>query len=121
MRDFIETDYSLLLSKFECEEKFLENLEVTPQYSPFQPKNLFKPELCSNQGTFGFPHPPTPTSFPLQILHPPPPPPLKRTMVDDIKQPIFKGTRSEYPEKFWLLCEAVWKMKQVHDENIKKV
>jgi len=41
-------------------------------------------------------------------------------MVDDIKLPMFKGTRSEDPKQFWFLWEVVWTKKQVHDEYIKK-
>ena len=36
---------------------------------------------------------------------------------DDIKLPVFKGTRSKDPEQFWFLCEAVWTAKNIMDQN----
>ena len=36
-----------------------------------------------------------------------PQPPRRNRMGDDMKLPIFKGTRLEDPEQHWILCEAV--------------
>ena len=38
----------------------------------------------------------------------------------DIKLPIFNGNGLEDPKKHWFLCEVVWTMRQIQDENIKK-
>ena len=40
-------------------------------------------------------------------------------MVDDMKLPIFKGIRLQDPEQHWFLCEAIWHVKQVIDDDIK--
>ena len=40
-------------------------------------------------------------------------------MGDDIKLPFFKGTGLEDPEQHWFLCEVVWNVKQVIDDDIK--
>ena len=40
-------------------------------------------------------------------------------MVDDIKLPVFRGTRLEDPDQHWFLCKAVWSVKQVTDNYIK--
>ena len=42
-------------------------------------------------------------------------------MGDDMKLPIFKGTRAEDPEQHWFLCEAMWTIKAINDDNIKLV
>ena len=39
-------------------------------------------------------------------------------MGDDMKLPVFKGTRLKDPEQHWFLCEAVWNVKQVIDIDI---
>ena len=39
---------------------------------------------------------------------------------DDMKLPLFQGYGTKDPEKYWFLCEAVWMVKQVQDNNIKK-
>ena len=39
-------------------------------------------------------------------------------MDDDIKLPIFRGTRLEDPKHHWFLCEAVWNVKQVHNDAV---
>ena len=39
---------------------------------------------------------------------------------DDVKLPLFHRNGMEDPEKYWFLCEAVWTVKQVQDEDIKK-
>ena len=41
-------------------------------------------------------------------------------MNDDIKLPIFKGTRSEDPEQFLFLCEAVWTANNIMDQNTRR-
>ena len=41
-------------------------------------------------------------------------------MGDDIRLPIFRGTRAEDPEQHFFLCEAVWNIKQVHNDDIKR-
>ena len=38
----------------------------------------------------------------------------------DIKLPIFNGNGLEDPEQHLFLCEAVWTVRQIQDENIKK-
>ena len=42
-------------------------------------------------------------------------------MGDDMKLPIFKGTGAEDPEQHWFLCEAVWTIKAINDDNSKLV
>ena len=42
-------------------------------------------------------------------------------MGDDMKLPTFKGTGAEDPEQHWFLCEAMWTIKAIHDDNIKLV
>lgn len=37
----------------------------------------------------------------------------------DMKLPVFKGTRLEDLEQHWFLCELVWNVKQVIDDDIK--
>ena len=39
---------------------------------------------------------------------------------NDIKLQIFNGNGLEDPEQHWFLCEAVWKVRQVQDESIKR-
>ena len=39
---------------------------------------------------------------------------------DDVKLPLFHGNMIEYPEQYWFLCQAVWTVKQVQDEDIEK-
>ena len=41
-------------------------------------------------------------------------------MNDNIKLPVFKGTRSEDLEQFWFLCEAVWTAKNIMDQDIRR-
>ena len=40
-------------------------------------------------------------------------------MIDDIKLPIFRGTGLEDPDQHRFLCEAVWSVKQVTNNDIK--
>ena len=47
--------------------------------------------------------------------------PLHRNrMVDDIKLPIFRGTGFEDPKQHFFLCESVWHIKQVQNDDIKR-
>ena len=43
-----------------------------------------------------------------------------RMASDDVKLPLSHGNRTEDIEQYFFLCEAVWTMKQVQDEDIKK-
>lgn len=45
--------------------------------------------------------------------------PRRNRMGDDMKLPVFKGTCLEDPEQHWFLCEVVWSVKQVIDDDIK--
>ena len=38
-----------------------------------------------------------------------------------MKLPTFKGTGAEDPRQHWFLCEAVWTIKGIQDDNIKLV
>ena len=40
-------------------------------------------------------------------------------MADNIKLPVFRGTRLEDPYQHWFLCKVVWSIKQVTDNDIK--
>ena len=42
-------------------------------------------------------------------------------MGDDMKLPTSRGTGEKYPEQHWFLCEAVWTIKQIQDDNTKLV
>ena len=42
-------------------------------------------------------------------------------MGDDIKLPVFWGTGAEDPDQHLFICEAVWNIKQVHNDDIKRV
>ena len=46
-------------------------------------------------------------------------PPHKNAMADDIKIPIFRGTGLEDPDQHGFLCEVVWNVKQVANNNVK--
>jgi len=37
-----------------------------------------------------------------------------------IKMPMFKGVGSEDPDQFWFMIKAVWEVKGVTNDNIKK-
>ena len=39
---------------------------------------------------------------------------------DDVKIPLFQGNGTKDPEQYWFLCEAIWIVKQVQDDDIKK-
>ena len=42
-------------------------------------------------------------------------------MGDDTKLPIFRGTGLEDPEQHWFLCEAVWTIKHITNNDVKIV
>ena len=48
-------------------------------------------------------------------------PPRRNRMGDDMKLPTFRGTGAEDLEQHWFLCEAVWTIKQIQDDNTKLV
>ena len=41
-------------------------------------------------------------------------------MGDDIKLPVFWGTSIEDPNQHFFLCEEVWNIKQVQNDDTKK-
>jgi hypothetical protein len=41
-------------------------------------------------------------------------------MADEMRLPIFRGYGSEDPDQHWFLCEAVWNIKNVTDEAVKR-
>ena len=41
-------------------------------------------------------------------------------MSDDIKLPIFWGTGTKDPNQHFFLCEAIWSIKQVQDDDTKR-
>ena len=43
-----------------------------------------------------------------------------RMVGDDVKLPMFHGNGTEDPKQYWFLSEAVWTIKQVQDEDMKK-
>ena len=45
-------------------------------------------------------------------------PPRRNRMGDDMKLPVFKGSRLEDPKQHWFLCEVVWSAKKVIDDDI---
>jgi hypothetical protein len=42
------------------------------------------------------------------------------SMADEMRFPIFRGDGSEDPDQHWFLCEAVWNIKNVTDEAVKR-
>jgi hypothetical protein len=44
---------------------------------------------------------------------------LGRSMVDDMRLPTFRGDGSEDLDQHWFLCEVVWSIKNVNDEDVK--
>ena len=40
---------------------------------------------------------------------------------DDIKLPIFRGIGAEDSDQHFFRCEAIWNIKQVQNDDIKKV
>lgn len=54
----------------------------------------------------------TPTSQQTQL-------PQRNAMEDDIKLPVFRGTGLENLDQHWFLCEAMWNVKQVIDNNVR--
>jgi hypothetical protein len=45
---------------------------------------------------------------------------LGRSMADEMRLPIFRGDGSEDPDQHWFLCEAIWNIKNVTDEAVKR-
>jgi hypothetical protein len=45
---------------------------------------------------------------------------LGRSMVDEMRLPIFRGDRSEDPDQHWFLCKAVWSINKVNEEAVKR-
>jgi hypothetical protein len=45
---------------------------------------------------------------------------LGRSMADEMRLPTFRGDGSEDPEQHWFLCEAVWSIKNITDEAVKR-
>jgi hypothetical protein len=41
-------------------------------------------------------------------------------MEDEMRLPTFKGDGSEDPNQHYLLCEAVWTIKNIIDEDVKR-
>jgi hypothetical protein len=41
-------------------------------------------------------------------------------MADEMRLPISRGYGSEDPDQHWFLCEAVWNIKNVTDEAVKR-
>jgi hypothetical protein len=41
-------------------------------------------------------------------------------MADEMRLPIFRGDGSEDPDQHWFLCESIWNIKSITDEDIKR-
>ena len=41
-------------------------------------------------------------------------------MTNDMRLPIFRGDGSEDLDQYWFLCEAVWNIKNVTNEAVKR-
>jgi hypothetical protein len=41
-------------------------------------------------------------------------------MVDEMRLPIFRGDGSEDPDQHWFLCEAIWNINNVTEEDVKR-
>jgi hypothetical protein len=41
-------------------------------------------------------------------------------MEDEMRLPIFRGDIYEDPDQHWFLCEVVWSIKQIIDEEVKR-
>ena len=41
-------------------------------------------------------------------------------MENEMRLPIFRGDGSEDPDQHWFLCEDIWSIKQVNDEDVKR-
>ena len=39
---------------------------------------------------------------------------------DDTKLPLFHGNGTDDPKQYWFLCEVVWTVRQVMDDDVKK-
>jgi hypothetical protein len=45
---------------------------------------------------------------------------LGRSMADEMRLPIFRGDGSKDPDQHWLLCDAIWNIKNFTDEVVKR-
>ena len=45
---------------------------------------------------------------------------LGRSMADEMRLPTFRGDGFEDPSQHWFLCKAVWSIKNVTDEAVKR-
>jgi hypothetical protein len=45
---------------------------------------------------------------------------LGRSISDEMRLPIFRGDGSKDPDQHWFLCEAIWNIKNVIDEAVKR-
>jgi hypothetical protein len=45
---------------------------------------------------------------------------LARSMENEMRLPIFRGDGSEDPNQHWFLWEAIWNIKNVTDETVKR-
>jgi hypothetical protein len=41
-------------------------------------------------------------------------------MEDEMRLPTFRGDGFEDPNQHWFLCEDVWSIKNITDENVKR-
>jgi hypothetical protein len=41
-------------------------------------------------------------------------------MEDEMRLPTFRGDGSEDPDQHWFLCEALWSIKNITNETIKR-
>ena len=41
-------------------------------------------------------------------------------MADEMRLPIFRGDGPKDPDQHWFLCEAVWSIKKVTNEDVKR-
>ena len=39
---------------------------------------------------------------------------------DDMKIPLFHGNGTDDPKQYWLLCEEVWTIRKIADDDVKK-
>jgi hypothetical protein len=45
---------------------------------------------------------------------------LGRSMADEMRLPTFRGDGSKDPNHHWFLCEAVWSIKKIINETVKR-
>ena len=41
-------------------------------------------------------------------------------MEDEMRLPIFRGDGYKDPDQHWFLCKAIWNIKSITDESIKR-